>query len=394
MTLTIITFLLVTIGTFAQSIWDAAHLARVKQSLNEPTYSEAYQALLKDANKVLELEPLSVMLKERIPPSGDKHDYMSQARYFWPDSTKPEGKPYINRDGISNPELDKLDRNRLGDMANRVTTLSLAWYFSGDEKYAQKATELIRVWFFKVESKMNPHLNFAQIIPGHNNDQGRCSGVIDTYTFVEMLDGVQLLEQSETFTNTDSQQLKAWFGQLLNWILTSDQGREEASQKNNHSVAHDAQVIAFALYSENETIARKILAEFSTRRIFTQIEPDGSQPQELRRTLSFGYSQFNLHHMIDVFLMGQRINIHIDNSTSDDGRNFYKAVDFLTPYLGKAVNEWPFRQISDWEGKQKEFICDLYRIYLLNPSRTDYLKLFNTHKQVNANNRFNLIYLK
>ena len=66
------------------------------------------------------------MMKEKTPSSGDKHDYMSQARYFWPDPAKPDGLPYINRDGISNPELNKLDRNRLGTTANRITTLALA----------------------------------------------------------------------------------------------------------------------------------------------------------------------------------------------------------------------------------------------------------------------------
>ena len=153
---------------------------------------------------------------------------MSQARYYWPDPSKPDGLPYISHDGKSNPELDKLDRNRLGETAQRVTTLALAWYFSGDEKYARKATELIRVWFFNKDTRMNPNLEYAQMIPGHNNNKGRCYGVIDTYSFVEMLDAVQLLEKSEAFTPKDAKQLKAWFGKLLTWILNSPQGQEEA----------------------------------------------------------------------------------------------------------------------------------------------------------------------
>ncbi|MDL2304145.1 alginate lyase family protein, partial [Bacteroides sp. OttesenSCG-928-D19] len=234
-------------GISAQSIWDREHLMQVKQSLQQPAYVEAYKSLLIQADEALNMEPLSVTMKEKTPASGNKHDYMSQARYFWPDPTKPDGLPYIARDGESNPELKKLDRNRLGKMAETVTTLSLAWYFSGDERYAVKAVEQIRVWFFNKDTKMNPNLNYAQVVPGRYNDRGRCYGVIDAYSFVEMLDGVQLLEQSKAFTTKDSKKLKAWFGQLLNWILTSEQGQEEARQKNNHSIAHDAQVIAFAL---------------------------------------------------------------------------------------------------------------------------------------------------
>jgi len=392
---TIICLLLIWVmGANAQSIWNPQHLKEVKESIDKPAYTAAYQALLGEADEILNKEPLSVIMKEKTPASGTKHDYMSQARYFWPDPASPNGLPYIQRDGESNPELEKLDRVRLGIFAERVTTLSLAWYFSGDEKYAQKATELIRIWFFDKSTRMNPNLNYAQVVPGRFDDKGRCYGVIDTYSFVEMLDGMQLLEQSKAFTAKDSKKLKEWFGQLLDWILTSEQGQLEASQKNNHAVAHDAQVISFALYAGKKDIAERFIKEFPEKRIFTQIEPDGRQPAELRRTLAFGYSQFNLHHMIDIFLMGQKIGLSIDNSISPDGRNFYKAVDYITPYLGKQLSQWPFEQISDWEVKQQELSKDLYRIYTFNPSRTDYLHLYRTHIEINWKNRFNLLYVK
>lgn len=376
----------------SQSIWDKDRLEFVKEALSKPCYSGAYRKLLKDAEHIMALEPLSVMLKEKTPASGSKHDYMSQARYYWPDPTQPDGKPYINRDGVSNPELDKLDRNKLGDMAQRVTTLSLAWYFSCESKYATKATELIRIWFFNADTKMNPNLKYAQVIPGRNGDQGRCYGVIDAYSFVEMLDAVQLLHASEAFTLEDERMLKEWFSEFLSWILNSDQGQEEAQQKNNHSVAHDAQVIAFAMYVGNWNVANKFLREFPERRIYKQIEPDGRQPHELRRTLAFGYSQFNLHHMIDVILMGQKLGFQIDKAVSGDGRSFYKAVDFLVPYLGKRVKDWPYQQLSSWEEKQKAFSKDLYRIYSFNNERIDYLNLFLDFGGLSKSDRFYLLY--
>ena len=97
----------------------------------------------------------------------------------------------------------------------------MAWYFSEEEKYARKATELIRVWFLDKATRMNPNLEYAQMIPGHNNDKGRCYGLIDTYSFIEMLDAVALLEQSKAFTAKDSKQLKKWFAELTDWMLTS-----------------------------------------------------------------------------------------------------------------------------------------------------------------------------
>ena len=380
--------------TQAQSIWNPTHLANVKQSIHQPFYATAYEGLKAEADRLLDVRPLSVMMKEKTPASGDKHDYMSQARYYWPDPSKPGGLPYIARDGESNPELNKLDRNRLGATANRVTTLSLAWYFSGEEKYAQKATELIRTWFFNKDTRMNPNLEYAQMIPGHNNGKGRCYGVLDSYSFVEMLDAVKLLETSKSFTAKDAKELKAWFGKLLNWILTSPQGQEESRQANNHSTAYDAQVIAIALYTGNLKVAREVINSVPTKRIYTQIEPDGRQPYELRRTLAFGYSQYNLTHLLDIFCMAQKIGLKIDDATSADGRNFYKAMDFLAKYVGKDVKDWPYQQISEWDYKQQEFCKDLYRTSLLNPSRKDYLRLAQAHRVIDWADRFNLLYVQ
>ena len=387
--------LLLTASAQAQSIWDATHLANVKQSIREPFYASAYQELQSKADKLLDVQPLSVMLKEKTPASGDKHDYMSQARYYWPDPTKPDGLPYVSRDGLSNPELEKLDRNRLGITAERITTLALAWYFSNDERYAQKATELVRVWFLNKDTRMNPNLRYAQVIPGRYNNEGRCYGLIDTYSFVEMLDALPLLEQSKAFTAKDSKQLKTWFAKLTDWMLTSEQGKEEGAGANNHSVAYDAQIIAFSLYTGNIKKAQEVINVLPEKRIYPQIEPDGSQPQELRRTLAFHYSQYNLTHFIDIMLMAKKLGSNIDNATSTDGRNFYKAMDFLTPYLGKSLNEWPYQQISGWENSQQHFCKDLYRTAVyLNPARKDYLRLYDAHRVLNLRDPFNLLYVQ
>lgn len=381
-------------GLRAQSIWDADHLTRVKQSLDSPFYAASYRQLMTEADALLEAEPLSVMMKEKTPASGDKHDYMSQARYYWPDPSRPDGRPYINRDGVSNPELNKLDRVRMGRTADRIVTLSLAWYFSDDEKYAAKAAELIRTWFFDKATRMNPHLEYAQIIPGVDNDKGRSYGVLDSYSFVEMLDAVTLLEGSKSFPAKEARQLKKWFSELLHWILSSPQGKAEAAAANNHGTACDAQIVAFALYTGELDIARDVLRALPEKRIFKQIEPDGRQPHELRRTLAFGYSQYNLTHFIDLFRMARKIGIEIDNVTSGDGRNFYRAMDFLATYTGKSVEEWPYQQISEWEYKQQEFCKDLYKAYLLNPTRKDYLRLYKAHRVLNPRDRFNLLYVE
>ena len=379
-------------GAMAQSVLDATHLAYVKQNLSTPVYAQAYQALKNAAEHDLALKPLSVMDKSYTPSSGSKHDYVSLARYAWPDESKPNGLPYVMRDGESNPELDKFDRNHLSTMANAVYRLSLAYYFSGEEKYAKKATELIRVWFLDKKTKMNPNLRYAQHIPGIAD--GRCYGVIDAYSFVDMLDGVQLLEKSKSFTSQDSKQLKKWFSQLLSWLQNHPQALEESRQKNNHAIAYDTQVAAYALYTGNQKLFQKILTQFPVKRIQTQIELDGKQPFELRRTLAFGYSQYNLSHIIDLMLMVKHQGLDFHQYGEIDGHSFFKAMDFLAPYMGKSVKEWPYQQVSDWDAKQQEMANDYYRAYTLDESHANYLQLYYQNKIKDPRDLFTLLYVK
>lgn len=375
-------------------VWNPERLKYVKENVSRPYYRESLRSLTEKADPLLGCRPLSVMDKEKCAPSGDPHDYLSQARYFWPNPDTPDGLPYINRDGISNPEIERLDRNPLGMTANRIKTLALAYHLTGDERYARKAAELVRVWFLDKKTAMNPNLEYAQMIPGQNGGKGRCYGLLDAYSFVEMLDGVTLLEGSPAFTGKDSKRLKKWFGSLTDWMLTSPQGKEEAMQANNHSTAYDAMIMAFALYSGNRDIAEKVAREVPVKRIFTQIEPDGRQPHELSRTLAYGYSEYNLSHFLDILQMALNEGLDMGISVSADGRSVEKALDYLAGYTGKKAPEWPHSQISGMEGKQQELLKDLYRAYLLNPSRTDYRRKYFSGRKLDYSDPFNLLYLE
>src|SRR5215472_1533716 len=60
--------------------------AKAKLAAGDNSLKPALNRLLRDANHALEIKPPSVMDKRRVPPSGDKHDYVSQAPYFWADT--------------------------------------------------------------------------------------------------------------------------------------------------------------------------------------------------------------------------------------------------------------------------------------------------------------------
>ncbi|MDS1031293.1 alginate lyase family protein [Porphyromonadaceae sp. NP-X] len=326
---------------------------------------EVVNAVIGEADKHLTATIATVMDKPLTPASGDKHDYMSMGRYWWPNPNTKDGLPYIRRDGVSNPELEKLDRNSLSKMARSVVILSLAYHLTNKDEYAQKAVENLKTWFLDKKTKMNPNMNFGQTIPRRNNGKGRGEGVLDSYSFVEMLDAVELLKSSNKFTMEDQAALKDWFSAYLNWMLTSEIGQEEYNAKNNHGTAFDVQVVRYALFTGNKEVADKFVKDFPERRIFTQIEPNGAQTYELQRTKAFGYSVYNLTHFMDMAFLAKSMNQDIFHAVSSDGRSIVKAIDFLIPYVGKPSSEFPYQQIQDWDKEQSNFCWVLKRADIL-----------------------------
>src|SRR6266542_1650840 len=66
-------------------LWDLAGLARIQKQASQGALKPAYDSVISEAEKALSTDPFSVMNKTKTAPSGDKHDYLSLARYWWPD---------------------------------------------------------------------------------------------------------------------------------------------------------------------------------------------------------------------------------------------------------------------------------------------------------------------
>ena len=172
--------------------------------------NKAFNELISKANNFLNMKPVSVMDKSQIPPSGDKHDYISRGPYWWPNPDTKDGLPYIRKDGERNPEIYKFsDHSNEGKMTNAVQILSLAYYITKDSKFSKKASQLIHVWFLDDSTKMNPNLNYAQGIPGICT--GRGIGIIELSHIYNILDAIGILETSNELTKKDDEQIRNWF---------------------------------------------------------------------------------------------------------------------------------------------------------------------------------------
>ena len=324
---------------------DGRNLQEIRRKVleNDPWVASAVAKIRRDAVKAMQQNLVSVTDKTFIAPSGDKHDYVSLSPYFWPDQATPKGLPYVLRDGETNPETKKYDSARLEKMCHNVEVLTQAYYLTGEEAYAAQAARQLRFWFLNPDTRMNPKLEYAQMVKGKN--QGSRWGLIDTWRLIFVVDGVAMLEGSKSWTPSDTSAMQKWFADYLVWLRTSDLGKAEANANNNHGVYYDLQLADFALFTGQTNLAREVLAEAANRRIQTQIEPDGSMPMELERTKSLFYSLFNLNAFFTLARLGEIVDVDLYNYRTADGRSLRSALNWMAPYA-TGKKPWDHRQIT------------------------------------------------
>jgi dienelactone hydrolase len=348
----------------------------LKNLQTDAAKKDALNGLLAAADKIVKKGQLySVMNKKKMSPSGDKHDYMSQAPYYWPDTTKPDGLPYIRRDGERNPEYyDISDPSELHNVEDEAEILSLAYFYTKDEKYAEHAAKIIKTWFLNAETKMNPHLNFGQGIPGINT--GRGIGIIETRGLFKVADAAQILRGSKNWSDSDHNALKKWFSDYLKWMIESPIGKDEAKAENNHGTFYDVQVVLFAIFTGQNDIAKKQL-DVTKKRIAHQLKPDGSQPEELARTTAWSYVNMNLWGFFQLARLGEHVGVDLWQYETGDKQNLRKCVDWLLPYL-KKEKKWDYQQIKKQDYENTVTVLRMAAVVYNNPAYDALAKVVDT----------------
>ncbi len=317
-----------------------------------PDVLPAYQALIASADGWMEVEPPAVTDKIHPAPSGDPHDYASLQSYQWPDPKKPDGLPWVFRDGERNPLGEEYDRPKLKLIQDAVPDLSLAAWFSGETRYADKAAAMLRTFFLDPATRMNPNLNHAQFSPG--GPTGTRYGIIDTAYFPSkyFFDAVTLLPFSADWTEADLVGMREWFGQFLDWLETSELGRDLAeNQHNNIRTGYELQRAAIARFIGDDARAMRILEDFGPNVIARQIQPDGSQPDEEWRSKSLGYSAKNVEFLLQVAQLGELVGVDLHRYEAPNGASIRLALDSLIPYwTGDKV--WKHEQIRDFRSNR------------------------------------------
>ena len=295
--------------------------------------------VLQAAKQYLTEAPITITASKSPRSAGGLHDFFSEGDYWWPDPQNPDA-PYIQRDGMTNPDNFTDHRKYLMRLSVQVPALTAAWKLTKDKRFAQHAAKHLRAWFLDEATRMNPHLKFSQAIKGRFT--GRGIGVIDAIHLVEVARTIEVLENSGTLSKTELSGIKKWFADYLQWMTTHPYGIEEREAKNNHGTCWVMQVAMFARLTGNQELQQYCRERFKAVLVPTQIEKDGSFPLEMRRTKPYGYSLFNLDAMTAIC---QILSTSADNLwtfETADGRGMRKAMSFMTPYI-RDKKSWPLK---------------------------------------------------
>ena len=298
------------------------------------------------ADKAMVEKPVTITNSVCKRSAGGIHDFYSEGDYWWPDPKNPDG-PYIQRDGMTNPENFVDHRKAMIRLSQIVGNLASAYKITGNEKYVSKAFEHLKAWFADQETMMNPSLLYAQAIKGRFT--GRGIGIIDTIQLMEVAQAIIVMEKAKCVDREQLAAIKGWFTEYLKWLMTHQYSKDEMNAKNNHGTCWVMQVAAFARLTGDQQIMDFCRKRYKEILLPNQMGADGSFPEELRRTKPYGYSLFNIDAMTMVCLILSDDNNDLLNYSTPDGKTLKKGIEYLSPFVADK-SKWTLpKDVMYWD---------------------------------------------
>jgi hypothetical protein len=293
--------------------------------------------ILAEATWAMKQEPVTVTASFCPRSAGGKHDFFSEADYFWPDPKNLDG-PYIDRDGMTNPDNFVAHRKAMVRLSKIIGALASAYKITGNEAYVKQAVIHLKAWFINAETMMNPNLLYAQAVKGRFT--GRNYGIIDSIHLMEVAQGVIVMENAMAPSVVAG--VKKWFAEYTDWLMTSKPGIQEKLTKNNHSTCWAMQVASFAKLCNNNAALDSMRTRYKTVLLPNQMATDGSFPLEMSRTKPYGYSIFNLDAMTMLCQILSTPQDNLWNFETPDGKSIKKGINYLYPFIADK-SKWTLK---------------------------------------------------
>jgi len=293
-------------------------------------------------SEALKAGPWTVTSKRPEHVDATPNDYYSEGPYWWPDPKNPSG-PYIRKDGERYPGRFTANRNDLGSLCTAVLSLGMGAWMPGDKSCGAHAARILSTWFLDPKTRMNSNLEYGQAVRGINT--GRGTGLIDTVSFIHLVQGVWLLEQAAALDSAVASGVREWFTAFTKWMTTSSKGLDEKKSGNNHATWWTAQVAAYSALTGDAATQATSWDHYRKVLVPGQIRPDGSCPREEARTNSLSYSAMNLDAFAVICRIAEANGVALWKYRAPNAAAVEKAFHYLVPYLLRP-DTWKKQQIS------------------------------------------------
>lgn len=301
-------------------------------------------SIMKNADWAMKQLPVTVTAESSSRSAGGKHDFYSEGDYWWPDTQNPEG-PYIQKDGMTNPENFVAHRLAMIRFSKVIGALASAYKLTGDQKYVKQAMLHLQAWFVNEGTMMNPNLLYAQAIKGRFT--GRGIGIIDTIQLMEVAQGIVVMQKAmESGVLAETHK---WFAQYLTWLMTHQYGKDEMNAQNNHGTCFIMQVASFAKLCKDDKLLNFCRDRYKSVLLPNQMAVDGSFPRELSRTKPYCYSIFNLDAMTTLCQILYTKTDNLWDFKTTDGKSIKKGIEYLYLFVADK-SKWPLKpDVMHWD---------------------------------------------
>jgi len=233
------------------------------------------------------------------------------------------------RDGQINPEADRGDYMAAIALDNAVRNLGLAYVFTGEEGYAKKAVDLLRVWCVDEKTYMEPKLTNGQ-------------SPIELYiTMPGMIYGGYLVQESDVW---DSGVRAGW----LDWVRTFSSHVREAKHKNNFENWRLVLLSVAGVTLGDQALLDEVF-EIWRSIIDWQMSPEGWMVHETGRTKSLDYSTYALNAMSQTAEIAHQQGVDLYGYELSDGRGLAFTLEHHASFIVNPET-WPHEQIAPYKG--------------------------------------------
>ena len=253
-------------------------------------------------------------------PTGNVHDYYSIAPHY-----SAAGLKYDGYTDDQERVRKSRDADAFRNFAWRFYACAVGGALLEQPEYSQKAAKLLKAWFVDTDTRMNPSIRHAQVIPG--SDEINEIGVVEFRQLVNVASAVRLLQSQGALEEGLFEAVREWIQQFLDDCANLGI-REKALQRNNNIGTWSA-----ALFGTLDLFCNRYSRAFSigfhaSERLGQQLGPFSVQINEVGRAKPLHYNLFNLAAWFNLLRFGLEFGIDVSTFSGVHNESLKNALAF------------------------------------------------------------------